>query len=196
MNSKTLRTMSSPLSRILPAAHFSEYHSGVVEAPIQTVWPALHGLRWSDLRIGGPLMALRGLLTPLGQDRLLETFVKRAGAIKVDDAPHSTLLVMIGKPWSPVPQHERVSSVAEVEAFDAPGWLKYGMEWQLHSLPGNRTLVETRTLCRATDPAARRMFRCYWTIIRVFSGLLRLDIIASLRRLSRDLGGAATGRGD
>ncbi len=182
MYSKTGTPHATPLSQTLPEAKFGEHHCGIVEAPPDAVWQALQQLRWTDLTIGRPLIAVRGLNTPLHRDRLLETFTLRAGAALVADAPHSTTLAMVGKPWSLIPQHVRVETLDAVERFTEPGWLKYGMEWLLHPLPGRRTLVETRTLCEATDASARRAFRLYWTLIRAFSGALRLDIIAALRR--------------
>jgi hypothetical protein len=52
-------------------------------------------------------------------------------------------------------------------------------------LPGGRTFVETATLCEATDAVARRRFAVYWKGIRVFSGLIRRDILAALDRTVR-----------
>jgi len=75
-----------------------------------------------------------------------------------------------------------VTSLEQLRAFDDGGWLKYGMEWVLSPVAGERTLVETVTLCEATDPAARRRFGAYWGLIRPFSGLVRRDILAALAR--------------
>lgn len=194
MSSKTGPAPTTPLWHTLPNAQFAEHHCGIVDAPIETVWRSLHALRWTDLTIGRPLVALRGLNAPLHQDRMLETFTRRAGAVLVNDRPHSTMLVMIGKPWSPIPQHIQLNSVAELESFRRPGWLKYGMEWELQPLADGRTVVETRTLCEATDPVARRRFRLYWSIIRAGSGAIRLDIISTLRRLSTTTEGKVRSR--
>jgi hypothetical protein len=54
------------------------------------------------------------------------------------------------------------------------------MEWVLTALPGDRTLVETATICEATDARAQRRFSVYWTVIRPFSGLIRRDIMRRL----------------
>jgi hypothetical protein len=40
--------------------------------------------------------------------------------------------------------------------------------------------TETRVLC--TDPGSRRAFRRYWRIVRPFSGLIRIEMLRSIRR--------------
>ncbi|MGH3447430.1 MAG: hypothetical protein ACRDP4_07380, partial [Nocardioidaceae bacterium] len=59
---------------------------------------------------------------------------------------------------------------------------KYGMEMLLVPLSGGRTLVETATICEATDVRARRRFGAYWSLIRVFSGVVRRDMLAGIQR--------------
>lgn len=49
------------------------------------------------------------------------------------------LLVMVGKPWSLIPRHAGVASLDDLRSFVQPGWLNYGMEWILHSVPEDRT---------------------------------------------------------
>lgn len=188
MKTKTVTTVRSPLAEVLPGSQFGEAHSGIVDAGSDRVWEALHALHWTDLRLGWPLMAVRGLGAPAARDTVFETFTRRAGAAYVEEPPTVAWLAMIGKPWKPVPESVEVATIEEMRAYAEPGWLKYGMEWLLHDLGDGRTLVETRTLCEATDSGARRAFRAYWTLIRPFSGVIRLDMIAALRRLT------ATGR--
>lgn len=184
MQTKTEPAGIPTLATVMPGHQFGEHHSGIVEAPPTVVWEALQRMRWTDLRVTRPLMALRGLGGKVLRDRVIETFTDRAGAVLAEEAPRALLLVMVGKPWSLVPQRIQMDSFDEVKDFSRPGWLKYGMEWALHPLAEDRTLVETRTLCEATDQSARRRFGSYWVGIRWASGLVRLDMISALRRLS------------
>lgn len=178
MNSKTLE-----LGRLLPVAQFGEHHVGIVDADIESTWTALHQMRWSDLRWTKPFVAARGLLlTGRADEPCLSRFWQVAAV--TEDPPRRSVFVMVGQPWSPVPRSVPLTDVAEAERFSEPGWLKYGMEWVLHPLPEGRTAIETRTLCQATDASARRRFRAYWTIIRPFSGLLRMEMIATIGRLA------------
>lgn len=186
MYSKTLDDETVSLARVLPGHQFGEHHSGIVDAPQAVVWTALQQLRWTDLRVGRPLMTIRGLGGRVLRDQVFETFTDRAGALVVAEPPRTVLLAMVGKPWSLVPQSMPMASLEELRSFADPGWLKYGMEWVLHPLLERRTLVETRTLCQATDPSARRRFGLYWLVIRGASGAIRRDMISALRRLSTD----------
>lgn len=44
--------------------------------------------------------------------------------------------------------------------------------------------IETRTLCPPTDAAARRIFSAYRLTIRIGSGVIRRDMIATIRRFA------------
>lgn len=90
--------------------------------------------------------------------------------------------MVVGKPWAPNAPSATPSSLQATKAFNHPGWLKYGMEWQLTPLPDGRTLVETSTRCEPTSADARAKFAAYWTVVRPFSGLLRRDMLAALAR--------------
>lgn len=189
MNSRNeILERRTPLARALPGAQFAEGHARVIPAPPERTWQALHALRWRDLRLTVPLMAVR--MAAAGRPaRGLRDLNRRlvdppSPATPVfEDPPRVSASGMIGRPWTPRPTiGPQVATLDELRAFDEPGWLKYGMEWVLSPLPGDRTLVETVTLCEATDASARRRFTAYWMVIRAFSGLIRRDILAAVAR--------------
>lgn len=184
MNSKMGIEPSSPLSRTLSNAAFREYHCGVIDSPIDDAWAALHALRWADLTATKPLLLARGFgTTGLMDSGCLELFVRHGASEQ--SPPHRSTVVMVGKPWSPRPAWMPIDSLIECREFTAPGWLKYGMDWRLTELGDDRTLVETTTLCEATDRSARVKFSLYWGLIRGFSGLVRRDMLGSIGRLAR-----------
>ncbi|MDO5068090.1 MAG: hypothetical protein Q4D96_12485 [Propionibacteriaceae bacterium] len=173
------RTAVGPLGKVLGAGAVRSAHVGVVQAPLERVWEALVALRWTDLRIGRVLMKLRGLGRVSTETTCLELFT--AQGILVQEPPRACMVAMIGKPWSPVPRVHAVASLEEFTAFNAPGWLKYGMEWCLTVTDDGRTLVETRTLCQPTSRAARLCFNAYWSVIKAGSSLIRRELIAGIR---------------
>jgi hypothetical protein len=63
-----------------------------------------------------------------------------------------------------------------------PGTAKAAWNFSLEELePGlTRVVTETRILC--ADPASLRAFRCYWLVVRPFSGLLRRLMLHALRK--------------
>lgn len=182
MNSrKQILNLGTVLSDTLAGARFGEWHSGVIDAPPERVWARLHRLRWSDLTLTRPFLVARGFgLGGMLREGCLATFAPHA--VVVETEPVATSFAMVGRPWSLVPQSKPLATLEQIRDFDEPGWLKYGMDWHLHELPGDRTLVETTTLCEPTDRSAHRRFAAYWALIRVPSGLIRRDMIAALGR--------------
>lgn len=180
MFTKTTPDQPGALCRTLTGATFGEWHHGVIDADIETVWQRLHRVRWSDLRLSRVALLVRGFGLGPGLDHeCLATFAPFAVFAEVP--PQEIAFAVIGKPWSPVPQSEPVATLEEVRDFSRPGWLKYGMDWRLTELPDGRTLVETSTLCEPTSAAARRLFTAYWLVIRPWSGLIRREMIEALR---------------
>lgn len=187
---KEILERGTPLALALPGAQFAEWHARVVNAGADRVWEVLHTLRWRDLRLAMPLMAVRSAAAgPAGwrqfrvaaDHRLVDP--PSPAAPVFEDPPVVSTSGMIGRPWTlrPEPGPE-VTGLDELRAFTEPGWLKYGMEWVLSPVAGGRTLVETVTLCEATDASAARRFAAYWVLIRGFSGLIRRDLLAALAR--------------
>ncbi|GAB3624061.1 hypothetical protein GCM10027418_21450 [Mariniluteicoccus endophyticus] len=185
MTTRTSSLKRRRLASALPGAQFSEHHHRIVDAPVDACWDALHSVRWSDLTFTRPLFGVRAFGrtkgTPLDLDRRLVE-PPSPGAPIHQDPPHYSTSATVGKPWTPTGVHVDVHDLDEVAAYAEPGWLKYGMDWTFTDLGDGRTLVETATLCEATDRGARTRFRAYWTIIRPFSGLIRIDILAALAR--------------
>lgn len=184
----------TPLGSALNRAQFGELHARVVGAPVDAVWDALHSVRWADLTITRPLMALRagGAAVDDGL-RLLDPPGPCAPVF--ERPPRSAASGVVEKPWQLRPQPGRpIDTLDQLRAFDEPGWLKYGMEWALSPLPGDRTYLETTTLCEATDGYAERRFAPYWVAIRAFSGIIRRDSLRAIATAAeRGSGSARTG---
>ena len=179
----------TPLARALPGAQFSEGHHRIFDAEPDRVWAALHDLTWGELRLSRPLMAVRSVGAGRGRGPRPPDPARRmvdppSPAVPLfEDPPRVSTSGMIGRPWTRTPlQGPQPADLDELRDFDRPGWLKYGMEWVLSPVAGGRTLVETITLCEATDRQAFRRFAAYWVVIRGFSGLIRRDILAALAR--------------
>jgi uncharacterized protein YndB with AHSA1/START domain len=180
--------MTTTLAEALPFAEFVEHHSRVITAPPERVWRALHRTRWADLRFTVPLLLVRGLsdlrdLERFRQWRLLDDH----GPVQVLEIQEGRYLAggRIAQPWHAVPVlGPKVSTLAELAAFDDGCWLKYGIDFRLSPLPGGRTRLDTSTLCQPTDDVARRRFGAYWRVIGPFSSLIRHDLLRAVARLS------------
>lgn len=180
MKSKTIRPQATPLSRALPRATFAESHHRIIDAPAQDVWGALHALSWDDMRLTRPFLEVRGISADARGRTWMQSFAERGHTDATE--PRHTMFLVVGKPWTTSGASAPTQTLSEAIAFDEPGWLKYGMEWQVHPLPGERTLVETRTLCEPTSLGSLLRFTPYWAFIRPFSGLIRREMLACVAR--------------
>lgn len=179
-----MTTAPATLAQALPGAEFTEHHDLVIDATPERVWSALRATRWSDLWITLPLMAVRGLgrRLPAGEEGLLIGPGGPTPIVDIEEGRRATG-VSVAQPWRARPERgPRMTSLAAISTFDEPGWLKMGMEFQLHPLPGGGTRLSTATLCEPTDVEAGTRFARYWRVIRPFSGLVRMDMLRAVRR--------------
>lgn len=185
--------MPTSLERALPTQHVDEHHSRLIAADIDTVWAALASLRMDQLSVTRPLVALRhlGRRAPSPAQPLLT-----GGPVTILelDPPSYAVGGAIGRPWRPRPERRDVLTMADFRAFDEPGWVKYLTDFQLTEEPGG-TRLTTRTRGHATDARSRRLFLAYWAVIRLGSGLIRRDILATVDRLATGRTEGGTSRG-
>lgn len=181
------RVSPSTVAEALPDAEFTEYHERVIDSPPELVWDGLLTTRWSDLRVTLPLLLVRGLALRLPQGD--------SAFIVASDGPIPVVLIedrryiasgAVMQPWHPRARFgPTMSSLAQLQEFSEPGWLKAGLEFRLHALSGGRTRLTTATVCAPTDAAARKQFSPYWRMIRPLSGLIRQDMLRAVSHRTR-----------
>lgn len=174
--------IATTLAGALPSARFSERHSLDIDGSPEQVWAALSAVQWGDLRLTAPLMMIRSLgqVEGLREQRLLDQ-----GPVTLlrTDPPYYAATADIGRPWQIRPEPgPSAMGLEDLLAFDAPGWLKYGMDFTLVATGARSTRLTTTTLCEPTDESAARHFHPYWVLIRPFSGLIRHDMLHAIAR--------------
>jgi hypothetical protein len=100
----------------------------------------------------------------------------------------AVIMAGVGQPWrltnaEPPPR----LGLDEVVAFHMPGWVKIAMDIRVDATADGSALT-SETRVKATDEAARRAFRAYWTLIRIPSGLIRRimhDAVAATAHTTR-----------
>ena len=146
------------------------------------VWQALTTRTFDDLRITRPLVALRYL----GRRRTSGAkLVLTEGPTTIFDldAPRYAIGGAVGRPWQRTPERRPVTSIDAFGTFDEPGWVKYLVDFEL-TAEGDATRLSTETRGYSTNDHARRRFRFYWAAIRLGSGVIRRDVLASVARAS------------
>jgi hypothetical protein len=157
-------------------------------------------VRWSELALARPLLAVRALPARITGSR---PPWQQPGPI-VANLPIALLagepgreLVFAGalRPWQrgegPPPALDR----DRFRRFAEPGWVKVAMDVRLvQERDGTRLSTETRI--QATDRRARRAFTAYWLLVRLGSGLVRRELLRAIARRTeeQDAAGGAPAR--
>lgn len=170
--------MAAMIDSLLPDYDFRTSHTRWVDAATDEVWAALTTVRFDELLLTRPLVRIRGLGRRVPNGSVFH------------DGPVTLLLVedgqeavggSIAQSWSLRPQRKEVSTADEFLSFTDPGWVKLVTDFRV--LPENGgTRLSTETRIQATDSVARRRFSLYWTGIRVFSGVVRRDVLSAVAR--------------
>lgn len=174
----------------MPAYDVSAAYSIRVAASPARVWQEVMNIDFSQMPLARRLMALRTLGRKKPQstqrpDTLATMAESDAGAFKeIGRIPQQEIvLAIIGKFWRPDAPILREWNPGEFATL-APA--DYGKAaWNFHLTPdGNQTVVstETRVLCHGRFE--RTLFRCYWSLIGFFSGLIRKEMLQMIKRNS------------
>jgi hypothetical protein len=103
------------------------------------------------------------------------------GWVLLEEQPNRELVAgAVTQPWKPVVTFRSVPA-PEFTAFAEPDFAK--IAWSIAVEPATRgSLVTLETRVLTTDPASRRRFRLYWLIFSPGIKLVRIFILALLRR--------------
>ncbi|HEX8672941.1 MAG TPA: hypothetical protein VF710_13685 [Longimicrobium sp.] len=186
------------IDRFLPAAEVSSRYEVEVRAPAERVWTTARSLDLSGSTVVRALFALRslpGILSRksaarrglgLDMDGLLKT-----GFVILAEAPGDEIVLgLVGRFWTLDGGIIRVDP-ADFAAFDRPGFAVAAWNFTLRGPAAGPVVLATETRVRLTDPPSRRRFRAYWTIVGPFSGLIRREVLRTIRNAAE--AGAVTG---
>lgn len=185
------------IDRAMPEWHHRERHRRFVPAPPADVLRAAREVTSPEVRLLGPLMAIRELprvfrrAPRLGDaGPLLAAFEAEGFGVMADepawDGAHEIALGAIGRFWRPVhsgPVGE-VASAEGLRADQTPNAAKAAFDLRVVPVEGG-SLVTTETRVVATDATSRRPLAAYWALIRPFSGAIRRSWLAAIERRAR-----------
>lgn len=172
------------LDEVLPDPDFWSRHGRRIEAEPEAVWSALEGydLSRDASLVVRALVLLRGLRIPRGSPREVLT---ELGFTVLAERPGREMVVgTTGRFWA-LRERTNMESPADLDAFTTfarPGWAKAALTFRIEEHDDASTLLVTETRVRCVDGLARRRFAAYWTLIRLFSGLIRREILTAVAR--------------
>ncbi|MFY9557086.1 MAG: hypothetical protein WAV20_19515 [Blastocatellia bacterium] len=175
------------IEEFMPICDATEFHQTTVRASIQTVYETL---RTADLG-GSPvvrlLLRLRQLPTlffggrsrsmPLNFDALV-----RGGFILLgENPPNEIALGIVGRFWTMSGSRCRLTA-GEFRQFNQPGYARAVWNFSLVEEGAQVTRLATETRVQCLDDSSRRRFRVYWSVIAPFSGLIRREVLRTIRK--------------
>jgi hypothetical protein len=182
------------LDEVMPEYDVHEVHSVWVRASPGAAYEAVKTVSAREVRLFGPLMALRTFGRSgrvFDRDAPLVERMLAAGFVRLGERPGEEIVVgAIGRFWSPFGNRPR--RVEDFAGFDEPGYAKAALNFAVTPERGG-SRITTETRIAGTDAAATRKFRAYWLLIRLGSGAIRRSWLKAIRRR---LAGRVDDRGD
>lgn len=170
----------------MPVWDFSEKHETVIRASVEDVSRALHTADFSESFIVRWLLKLRGMS---GENVTLASLKDTKFRILAEKENEEVVIGLAGKFWTPTGAMQDVDA-GNFREFDKPGFAKAAWNFTVHSVndkqpvtnsdPETRVTTETRIQCM--DDKSRGSFGFYWTFIQPFSGWIRNEMLAVVKR--------------
>lgn len=165
------------IDEFLPEYDFVEMHGISIRARAADIYRAANEADFSESFIIRLLLRLRGLST----EQVTLSSLKRSRFEILGEAPDREILLgLVGKFWMPKGDMQEVDAES-FKKFAKPGYAKAAWNFSL-SPEGASSHLKTETRIKCTDSGSRWRFGFYWTIVRPFSGLIRMEMLKAIKR--------------
>ena len=180
----------------LPEYHAREYHEATVHAAGTRVYAALRTADFGESLVVHVLLGLRGLPALFAEHRSLP------GRMRIDESPRTLtldafsrggfhllaeepgrelLIGLVGRFWT------LSGGLVSTDAgrFRQPlpaGMAKAAWNFTVEEISPGRARLATETRVFCSDGASLRAFRCYWIVVRPFSGMIRRFMLRAVKR--------------
>jgi hypothetical protein len=184
------------IDRFLPAYDVAASYAVDVAAPPERAWAAVRALEMRGSPIVRGLFLLRSLPVLLAHPRrtlaarraghrglgLTLDQLLRGGFTLLGERPGEELLLgLVGRFWRADGGIVRVAA-EEWRDWERPGYARAAWNFTLAPGADGAVRLATETRVRCTDEASRRRFLRYWRLVGPFSGIIRRDMLRSVRR--------------
>ncbi len=168
------------IDEFLPEYDFEEKHSITIHADAATVYEAAQDANFGESWIVRTLLTLRGM----SADALTLRNLSYSKFQILGERPASELLIgLAGKFWTPWGDLQDVNA-ENFKAFDKSGYAKAAWNFSIDTdaADGKATRLTTETRIKCLDDSSRRCFGFYWTFVQPFSGLIRMEMLKTIKR--------------
>jgi hypothetical protein len=170
-------------AKYLPRYDFNEKHAIVINAPRETVFQLADEFDFSDSFIIRLLLKLRGI----SAGQTIKQGLLQGKFIELETIQSQEMILgLIGQFWKPAGNLLSIPP-GDFISFSRPEYLK--ATWNFHLLPINEdvTLLTTETRIQCMDQKAYKKFSLYWAFIKPFSGLIRKEMLRSIKKKAESM---------
>ena len=176
------------IDEFAPAYDMVERHQTDVHAPVDRVYDAVRNLDLTGSRTIRWLFLLRELPASL---RLVGRSNRRlgltldallsSGFLLLGEKPQQEILLgLVGRFWAPSGNIQWLDADG-FRCFSSSGYAKATWNFTLFKPDHGTTRLATETRVFCLDDESRRRFRLYWLFVGPFSGLIRREILRSIK---------------
>ena len=193
------------MSHLIPTAHYKERHAIHVETTTGNCWSALQEFNLEESKLISLLFFFRGLQLPAlsnintkipGSSSWIGFFLSGFHPIIIN-APNS-LVLWLGltlpeqktfssqKKFFKTLHHYFLEKKVSNSAYEKYLWLldyhvDIGWDFQIVPVSKSVCILSTETRVYFRSKRLKRLFLPYWIIIRIFSGVIRLEMLRVIR---------------
>ena len=168
------------LESVMPDYDVREYHQTLIRASRELVYASLKKTDFRASWIVRTLIRLRAggrSAGPVTFQLFLQT-----GFLMLEDRPNEEVLLgLVGRFWTPSGGRLKMPP-DQFPAFNDPRYGKVVFNFLLKEKPDG-TLLSTETRVKFLRNPERFFFRCYWTVVRPFSGLIRIEMLRQVKHI-------------
>jgi hypothetical protein len=172
----------------------ARYDISVQASPAETA-TALEHADFSELRLTRLLLGFRtlGRKRPDSSAGTQVERLRRAGFIELANVPQREIVFgVVGRFWRPDSGIITGLSAEEVIAFHTEGYAKAVWNFAIAAESERVTRVSTETRIHPFGRPARWKFRAYWLVVGPFSGVIRKEMLAMIKRNAEAIAGGSS----
>lgn len=175
------------LDRFIPSPEVVEHHRVRIAAPADVVMSTARSMELLNSWLVRAIFKAREFALGGHPDErrhpsaLLPQMQSIGWVILAERAGREVVLGAVTRPWDAAPTFRSIPP-GEFAAFREPGYVKIAWTLRADPISDTESLFHTETRVATTDPEARKRFRRYWSYVAPGVELIRLAMLAPLKK--------------
>jgi len=165
------------IDEFLPEYDFNETHDISIHAAAADIYRTAIDIDFGESFLIRWLMRLRGM----SDGRITLRDMKRYQFEMLGETLNQEMVLgLVGRFWTIGGGLQKIDSES-FKKFDTSGYAKAVWNFSLDET-GDETNLTTETRIKCLDAGSRRSFGMYWTFVKPFSGLIRMEMLKLIKQ--------------